>query len=930
LLLLLLALLLLFLLPFGDNSGAISLLTQFQRVQLAKGVGQGADLQHEWMDVAAGTATNRRLPWGPGVGGTNMSPRADEFFAGDAMCSGVPARNRNAEDSQVRGGSAPKWGSYTPPPSRPQSQEARARRRRSPSPAANGSNGAHFPQDVLRGHLEAAEQALKLHHQRALQAVAGLSEESGKVSRLVSENMVLRAALIAKEKGLPSRPVSPVTVSAASVRDGAFAWAALQRPESKPALPPLPVFPSPPRLPIEDDCGQDSDRCSETQYTDGARQKKCYEASGDTHRSAPMLYGFAVLEIWRREDQHGLKVARATTVKTAKKIDNEIEGILGDRDFDSSANIAAANTSSKACPCVISPSSPRRSCWDIISLVLVIWDLFMIPMGLFALPETMFLTVADWITRIFWTMDMPLSFISGYVTHSGSIEMRPSRIIRKYLRTWFCLDLVVVGVDWLEVLMSAFVEGLGFARLGKVSRAFRVVRMVRLLRLARMTEVLNLLIERINSEKVVIILDIMKLLILMIGGGHLMACLWYAVGTAESDKNWLTESGYIDSSLGFKYMMSLRWAMSQFAGGMDEVTPVSMYENIYGICVFLTSFWCGAVFLSIMTSSMTQWYIVGSQTSQQLVSLRRYLGQNKISNKLTLRVQRNAQHAMAEHQRIMPEGSVLLIKKVSEPLRVELHYEMYSPILSVHPFFVRYMEECPHVIRKVCHQAMEKVNVSLGDTIFNIGEIPSKPKMLIVMSGRLLYTPMVADKSYVNEGQWISEAPLWVNWVHRGLLVAMQESQLCVLSVKEFHKIAEQFEHADFNPRDYAYKFAEGLNNMGGEVNDLAGCNEDFASKIVGTKPRKSLPFGSRLPSGLRRTTDVEQHSTTQFSLGEAEKRQTSPPSNSADSRSVAMHTSDSKEHAPNVQQSACTANSVPPMDTEALPGSTVGWLADR
>merc|ERR1740121_1077487 len=253
---------------------------------------------------------------------------------------------------------------------------------------------------------------------------------------------------------------------------------------------------------------------------------------------------------------------------------------------------------------------------------------------------------------------------------------------------------------------------------------------------------------------------------------------------------------------------------------------------------------------------------------------------------------------MAENQLSMPESSVVLIKKVSEPLRVEVHYEMYSPILSVHPFFVRYMEECPHVIRKVCHQAMEKVNVSLGDTIFNIGEIPSKPKMLIVMSGQLLYTPMVGAKGNVNEGQWISEAPLWVNWVHRGLLVAVHDSHLCALSVKEFHTIAEQFEHTDFNPRDYAYKFAEGLNNMGSEVNDLAGCNEDFVSNLcrqivskrgtthstVGSKRRKS----SKAPTGLRRTTDLEQHSTTQFSSDEAKKWRRSPPSNSADSRSVA------------------------------------------
>merc|ERR1719324_249054 len=106
--------------------------------------------------------------------------------------------------------------------------------------------------------------------------------------------------------------------------------------------------------------------------------------------------------------------------------------------------------------------------------------------------------------------------------------------------------------------------------------------------------------------------------------------------------------------------MSLRWAISQYAGGMDEITPHSMGENIYAIFCYLGAFWSGAVFLSILTSSMTQWYIIGSQQSQQLTTLRRYLSQNGISKKLALRVQRNAQHSIAEQQRTMPEQAVSL------------------------------------------------------------------------------------------------------------------------------------------------------------------------------------------------------------------------------------------------------------------------------
>merc|ERR1719359_452721 len=220
------------------------------------------------------------------------------------------------------------------------------------------------------------------------------------------------------------------------------------------------------------------------------------------------------------------------------------------------------------------------------------------------------------------------------------------------MKSWWGLDCIVVGVDWFELIMSAAAEGLGFARFGKASRIFRIMRMIRLLRLARMTEVISLLTERLDSEKLVIAIDVIKLVVIMLGCGHMMACLWYAIGNADNtSRNWLVQHGYADENLEFRYVMSLRWAISQFAGGMDEVTPKSLGEHMYAVVVYLSAFWSGAVFVSILTSSMTQWYIIGSQQAQQLSVLRRYLQQNGISKKLALRVQRNAKHSLDEQQR---------------------------------------------------------------------------------------------------------------------------------------------------------------------------------------------------------------------------------------------------------------------------------------
>merc|ERR1711959_606813 len=107
------------------------------------------------------------------------------------------------------------------------------------------------------------------------------------------------------------------------------------------------------------------------------------------------------------------------------------------------------------------------------------------------------------------------------------------------------------------------------------------------------------------------------------------------------------------------------------------------------------AFVMASIFVSSITSSMTQLNIIGSHRSQQLSILRRYLHQNKISHKLAMRVQRNAQFAISEQQRTLPENQVRLFSLVSEPLRVEMHFEMYAPVFASHPFFFDYIEECP-------------------------------------------------------------------------------------------------------------------------------------------------------------------------------------------------------------------------------------------
>merc|ERR1719235_1420535 len=104
----------------------------------------------------------------------------------------------------------------------------------------------------------------------------------------------------------------------------------------------------------------------------------------------------------------------------------------------------------------------------------------MIPMQFFSMEDTPFLIGMDWTTRVFWTMDMGWSCCTGVVLPDGSVEYNKYGILRRYFRSWFALDIFIVGSDWAGVaLASSAGEGMGLSRLARISRVARVVRLLR-------------------------------------------------------------------------------------------------------------------------------------------------------------------------------------------------------------------------------------------------------------------------------------------------------------------------------------------------------------------------------------------------------------------------------------------------------------------
>lgn len=209
-----------------------------------------------------------------------------------------------------------------------------------------------------------------------------------------------------------------------------------------------------------------------------------------------------------------------------------------------------------------------------------------------------------------------------------------------------------------------------------------------------------------------------------------------------------------------------------------------------------------------------------------------YLSDHKISRPLAVRVQRNAQYSLDEQTRKAPEGSIELLKLISDPLRVELHYEIYSSTLFKHPFFLCYNHLNSSGLQKACHTAVSLLSLSRGDTLFSQLEVPVCPRMFYVMEGSLQYS-QEGRQVTVSGGSWMCEAALWTTWRHYGTLKAKSETQLLTLDATKLQTVFCTFPtpHASV----YGEQFVIWLNmkRVLGGLSDEVDFDDDFNERIA-------------------------------------------------------------------------------------------------
>merc|ERR1719316_1836996 len=274
---------------------------------------------------------------------------------------------------------------------------------------------------------------------------------------------------------------------------------------------------------------------------------------------------------------------------------------------------------------------------------------------------------------------MVVSFLSGYWQKDGVMVLSLPKIAKRYLCTWFILDLVIVGADWVTVLTSAGIDGFGLLR---GARVLRILRSLRLLRLAKLKHIVNEIRDRSESVVFDAILELTKSITIILFLNHILSCVWYAVGhqaieSVDSDylspeaalahkhpgdwkTTWLlvlVEDNDIDLySPGYRYLTSLHWSLTQFTPATMDVFATNHPERLLNVIALIISLVVFGSFLSSLTACVTKLRGLKADHERQMSNLRRYLNERSLPEQLKQRIKKFVEYRAAREQKFLKDG----------------------------------------------------------------------------------------------------------------------------------------------------------------------------------------------------------------------------------------------------------------------------------
>ncbi|CAE8629076.1 unnamed protein product [Polarella glacialis] len=464
---------------------------------------------------------------------------------------------------------------------------------------------------------------------------------------------------------------------------------------------------------------------------------------------------------------------------------------------------------------VMDPGSNKRVAFEVFGLLLILHDLVWWPAQVFGFASNPFTRAILWLSSAFWACDLIVSFFVGItIIDQGLIEMRVSKIARHYARTWLPVDLSLVLIDWtldaLVLLSHHEVADFG----GGISlENAQLLQLLRLLRLFKASGFISALSDRIQSETTRILVRVLELLVFIMLINHLVACSWYAIGIndIEREDTWVKANDLKEKGAVYAYTTALHWSITQFVPASMEVVPVNELERSFTIVVIMSAMVIFSSFISTITYAMNQLRNLNSERNAELVKLRRFFSENRVSASLVSRISSCIHQSTKLTSSRVHGEDISILELLPASLKCDLAEEVYAPTLCAHPLLLTWAEYYPRESKRL-FVAARSFSLGTKHELFHAGQVAEN--LYFLSSGQMVFVRDDQElqhepPAFVSPGQWLAEPAMWIEWKHVGQSSSTENCELVLLPCDAAARILSRSNaSSDAGARRYAQTFA--------------------------------------------------------------------------------------------------------------------------
>lgn len=441
---------------------------------------------------------------------------------------------------------------------------------------------------------------------------------------------------------------------------------------------------------------------------------------------------------------------------------------------------------------VFHPNGTFISVWNVLMAFILLYTAIIDPYLL------SFMNIVKWdplfvIGIIFdftFMLDMIFTFNTAYYDEDNQIIGDRRKIVLKYLKSWFLLDLASsVPFGLLEAFLLP--SGNNATRLVRISRLRNIPKLMRLSRLIKIAKNLSYLqdIDFIISmnQRLLRFLKVISGIILCL---HIASCLWHL--TAKMDDfgpdTWVVRFGYVDDDNWHKYLTSVYWALTTLTTlGYGDIYPLTISEKVFAMAWMLFAVY----FLSFSIGSLTTMFAEMDSRdriiNEKLLLVDEFFHATQLSVEIMHKLKRSIRLS-TDIVTFDLQDKDALFEKLPVNLKLDLAKSMYGGAMSKFYFFTQRDE----VFVASVAVYLESCSFNTDQTVWNTGE-PSTGIYFIVF-GKIHY--IFGDNNVfrsLSPGDYFGDVEIVNQEVRKFSVKSLTQSQCLLLPKPIVLRIQSQF-----------------------------------------------------------------------------------------------------------------------------------------